>query len=143
MLRAMSAKHRFVTTFQKFVLNPLVRPLAGFIPGIVLLETTGRKTGDTRRNPVGGRREGNTLWIVAEQGRRANYVRNLEADPSVRVRIRGKWCEGHAQLVPDDDARRRAVWVGLLNGATVRLMGTELLTIRIELDPGTSREARA
>jgi hypothetical protein len=34
------------------------------------------------------------FWIVAEHGRRANYVRNIEANPRVRVRVGRRWHEG-------------------------------------------------
>lgn len=128
-------KFRLVTTFQKYILNPLAKPLAGLIPGIVLLETKGRRSGKARRNPVGGRIDGDHLWIVAEHGRKANYVRNIQAGPQVRVRVRGKWRTGSARLLPEDDARKRALWVGKLNGATVRLVGTDLVTVRVTLDP--------
>lgn len=85
-----SAKTRAVRFTQKYLLNPPVRALfaLGLVPPThVLLETTGRKSGRPRQNPVGNGLDGDTLWIVAEHGHRANYVRNLEADPHVRVKI--------------------------------------------------------
>ena len=51
----------------------------------MIVETTGRVSGKKRRTVVGCHREGTTIWVVAEQGRRAGYVRNLEANPSVRL----------------------------------------------------------
>jgi deazaflavin-dependent oxidoreductase (nitroreductase family) len=102
----------------------------------VLLETTGRKSGQPRRNPVGNGLDGDTLWIVAEHGRGASYVRNLEADPRVRVKIGRRWRSGTATVLPDDDPRARLDRLGRrVNGAMVRAMGTDLLTIRVDLDP--------
>jgi deazaflavin-dependent oxidoreductase (nitroreductase family) len=124
-------KRRLVTTFQKYLLNPLVRRIAGVIPGPVLLETTGRRTGRPRTTPVGAVLEGNGLWVVAEQGRHAAYVRNIEANPRVRVRSKGRWRSGTATLRPDVDGKTYARG---LNGAVVRIVGTELLAIRIDLD---------
>ena len=72
-----------------------------------MLETIGRKSGLPRRNPVGDGLDGDTFWIVAEHGRRAAYVRNIEANPRVRVRVRGKWRSGTAVTLPDDDPRER------------------------------------
>ena len=52
----------------------------------------------------------------------------------------GRWREGTARLVPGDDPRERLRYVAArrpiaeLNAATVRLMQTALLTIRIDLD---------
>jgi deazaflavin-dependent oxidoreductase (nitroreductase family) len=134
-----SAKARAVRLFQKYVLNPPVRALfaLGVVPPThVLLETTGRKTGLPRRNPVGNGLDGDTLWIVAEHGRDASYVRNLEADPRVRVKIGRHWRTGIATILPDDDPRARLQRIGRpVNGFMVRTVGTDLLTIRVDLDP--------
>jgi deazaflavin-dependent oxidoreductase (nitroreductase family) len=134
-----SAKARAVRLFQKYVLNPPVRALfaLGVVPPThVLLETTGRKTGLPRRNPVGNGLDGDTLWIVAEHGRDASYVRNLEADPRVRVKIGRHWRTGTAAILPDDDPRARLQRIGRpINGFMVRTVGTDLLTIQVDLDP--------
>lgn len=53
------------------------------------LETTGRASGLPRRTPLGGRRVGESFWLVSEFGERSQYVRNIKADPRVRVRLRG------------------------------------------------------
>jgi deazaflavin-dependent oxidoreductase (nitroreductase family) len=124
-------KRRLVTTFQKYLLNPVVKRVAGVIPGPVLLETTGRRTGRARTTPVGAVADGNALWVVAEQGRSAAYVRNIEANPSVRVRSKGRWRAGTAMLRPDVPAK---TYTRGLNGAVVRIVGTDLLAIRIDLD---------
>jgi len=63
------------------LLNPvMVRLLeAGLVPrGWALLETTGRSSGVPRRVPVGDGLRGERFWIVAEHGRHADYVRNME-----------------------------------------------------------------
>ncbi len=137
-------KYRVVTFFQRRLFNPVVRPLLERgvrIPGYAVLETTGRKSGLPRRTPVGDGLDGDTFWIVAEHGRRAGYVRNIEANPRVRVRVRGKWRGGTAVPMPDDDPRERQRFLGELsrsarvNAAAVRTFGTDLLTVRIDLDP--------
>jgi hypothetical protein len=50
------------------------------------------------------------------------------------VRIGGRWRSGTAHLLPDDDALRRLGNLPRLNSAVVRLMGSDLLTIRVDLD---------
>jgi deazaflavin-dependent oxidoreductase (nitroreductase family) len=134
-----SAKARVVRFVQKYLLNPPVRALfaLGLVPPThVLLETTGRKTGRPRQNPVGNGLDGDTLWIVAEHGRSASYVRNLEADPRVRVKIGRRWRNGTATVLPDDDVQARLQRIGRpVNGFMVRAVGTDLLTIRVDLDP--------
>jgi deazaflavin-dependent oxidoreductase (nitroreductase family) len=132
-------KRRLVTKLQVRVLNPPIRALAarGLAPSVALLETTGRKSGEPRRTPVsnGYDRATDTFWIVAEHGRKAAYVRNIEANPRVRLRIGRRWRTGTAHVLDGDDVRaRQRVAVSRLNAATVRAMGTELLTIRVDLD---------
>jgi deazaflavin-dependent oxidoreductase (nitroreductase family) len=132
-------KRRLITALQVRLLNPPIRALAarGLAPGVALLETTGRKSGRPRRTPVtnGLERGSNTFWLVAEQGRKAAYVRNIEADPRVRVRVGRRWRAGVGQVLDDDDARERQRGMPRLHAATVRAMGTELVTVRIDLDP--------
>jgi deazaflavin-dependent oxidoreductase (nitroreductase family) len=134
-------KFRVVTFIQGRVLNPMVKAVVRRVPvpGWALLETTGRKTGLARTTPVGDGLEGQTFWIVSEHGWRSAYVRNIEADPRVRVRVRGRWRTGTAHVMPDDDPRERQRRLGRrflarLNAAAVRGWGTELLTVRIDLD---------
>lgn len=134
-------KFRVVTFVQGRVFNPLVKATLRRVPvpGWSLLETTGRKTGLKRTTPVGDGLEGSRFWIVAEHGRRAAYVRNIEADPRVRVRVRGRWRAGTAQVLPDDDPLERQRLLGRrltarLNALLVRGWSTDLLTVRIDLD---------
>jgi deazaflavin-dependent oxidoreductase (nitroreductase family) len=123
-------KHRLVTGFQRHLANPLNRRL----PFQTLLETTGRASGLPRRTPVGGRRVGRSFWLVSEFGHRSQYVRNIQADPRVRVRIGGHWHTGTARLLPDDDPVARLRSLPRFNSAAVRALGTDLLTIRVDLD---------
>ncbi|GGJ83995.1 nitroreductase [Streptomyces camponoticapitis] len=123
-------KHRAVTTLQRWVANPLSRRM----PRQVLLETTGRTSGQPRRTPVGGTRVGQEFWLVSEYGDKSHYVRNIMADPRVRVRIKGTWHTGTAHPVPEDDPRARLKSLPKGNSAMVRLVGTNLLTVRVDLD---------
>jgi deazaflavin-dependent oxidoreductase (nitroreductase family) len=126
-------KRQLVTGFQKYVLNPVTKPFAGYV-GPSLLETTGRKSGKPRRTPVGAKFKGGSYWIVAEQGKHANYVRNIEANKRVRIRHKRKWHDGKAHVLHNENPRPHTHG---LNGLMVRLVGTELLVIRI--DPSERR----
>ncbi len=136
---AMSLKRAVVRTMQKYVVNPPARLLArrGWLGDYVVLETSGRTTGLPRQTPVGMKIDGDQAWMVAEHGRHADYVRNIEANPSVRVNVGGRWRDGTAHLLDDDDpvARLHSLWGRRGNTPAVRAAGTELLTIRIDLDP--------
>jgi deazaflavin-dependent oxidoreductase (nitroreductase family) len=132
-------KRRVSTFFSARLLNPLVKAAANAgipLPSVAILETTGRKSGEPRRTPVGKALQGNTFWIVAEHGRRANYVRNLTADPRVRVKLGRRWRTGTAHPMPDDDWRERQRRIpNKLNSAVVRIAGSDPMTVRIDLDP--------
>ena len=126
----MSLKRQFVHRVQRFVVNPLGRKLP-----VTQLETTGRKSGQPRRTAVGGKVIGNQFWMVSEHGDHSDYVYNIKANPKVRVRIgAGEWRTGTAHLLPDDDPWERMRSLPRLNNFGVKTMGTELLTIRVDLD---------
>ena len=140
-------KHRVVHFLQKYLLNPPIKFLfaIGLVPpGYGLLETIGRKSGKPRRTPVGNGLVGKQFWIVAEHGQKAGYVRNIAGDPRVRLKLRegprARWHTGTAHLLPDDDPLERQRWLAsqlpgsALNAAAVRFFGTQLLTVRIDLD---------
>ena len=132
-------KRRISTTLANRVVNPIVRWAVrhDLAPGsYAILETTGRRSGQPRRTPVGHRVDGDTVWVVAEHGAKAAYVRNIGANPRVRIKLRDGWRAGTARVVEDDDPRARLRRMGLrFNALVVRLMGTDLLTVRINLDP--------
>ncbi|GAA2247507.1 MULTISPECIES: nitroreductase/quinone reductase family protein [Streptomyces] len=123
-------KYRAATAFQRRIGNPVLRRM----PFQTLLETTGRVSGLPRRTPVGGRRVGGSFWLVSEFGERSQYVRNIQADPRVRVRVRGRWHTGTARLLPDDDPLARLRTLPRFNSAAVRAFGAGLLTVRVDLD---------
>ena len=140
-------KHRIVHFLQKYLLNPPIKLLFAIgivLPGYALLETTGRKTGKSRRTPVGNGLVGVHFWIVAEHGQKAGYVRNIAASPRVRLKLRdglrARWYTGTANLLSEDDPRNRQRWLAnhlpssASNAAAVRFVGTQLLTVRIDLD---------
>jgi deazaflavin-dependent oxidoreductase (nitroreductase family) len=139
-------KNRIAHVLQKYLLNPPIK-LAFAIglapPGYALLETTGRTSGKSRRTPVGDGRLGGQFWIVAEHGRKAGYVLNIKRNPRVRLKLRdglrARWHTGTAHLLLDDDPIERQRWLARQvpgsgrNAAAVRLFGTQLLTVRIDL----------
>ncbi|HUC36310.1 MAG TPA: nitroreductase/quinone reductase family protein [Acidimicrobiales bacterium] len=79
-------------------------------------------------------RIGDTFWLVAVDPRDAAYVKNIEANPHVRVQLCDQWRCGEAHLLPDDDARKRMLALNPVNGLFILLAGREHLTIRVDLD---------
>lgn len=140
--------HRVLHPLQQRLVNPIVRlawDLKLPIPGDALLETTGRRTGRLRYTPVCDGSDGETFWLVSQRGRHADWVRNLAANPRVRVKVgggpRAGWRTGTAHILDDDDARERRRILGRGNLArrlcvcTSKAIDTSPLTVRIDLDP--------
>jgi deazaflavin-dependent oxidoreductase (nitroreductase family) len=127
--RGVSLKRQVVHRVQRLVVNPIGRQLP-----VTMLETTGRKSGQPRHTAVGGKVIDNQFWMVSEHGEHSDYVHNIKANPAVRLRIRGQWRNGTAHLLPDDDPRQRLRSLPRLNSMGVVTMGTDLLTIRVDLD---------
>jgi len=135
--------------FERWVFNPPMLLLLhiGLAPrAFALLETTGRRTGKRRRTPVGNGLAGDVFWLVAETAD-GGYVRNLRAQPRVRVKVGGRWHSGTASFVEDDDclARRSRIdsgngVIGRLDGmvfrASARIAGNTPVTVRIQLEAG-------
>lgn len=139
----MASGGRLQRTLEKFVFNPPNRLLLrlGIAPrAFALLETTGRHSGRRRLTPVGNGPDGKVFWIVSEHGDRSNYVKNLLADPKVRVKVRRVWYTGTATVVVDDDAygRRRALdrkngIVGRADEVIFRASASRPKTVRVDL----------
>lgn len=134
----MSAKRNFSRFVSNRLVNPVMRRLLEH--GLAskthaLLETTGRSSGLPRQVPIGNGLRGNQFWIVTEHGYAADYVKNIQRNPRVRVKVGRQWYPGTAHLLPNDDvaARLRALRRPV-NDALVRMVGTEHLTIRVDLD---------
>jgi deazaflavin-dependent oxidoreductase (nitroreductase family) len=133
-----SRKYRVITTLERGS-NRLIRLAlrAGCAPrAFALLETTGRRTGQPRLTPVGNGLHGDTFWLVAAHGTQADYVRNLRAEPRVRVKAGGVWRAGTAVVLPGDDSAARSRSLPYQWDAAIgRLMASAPLTIRIDLVP--------
>jgi deazaflavin-dependent oxidoreductase (nitroreductase family) len=147
--RRTQRKRQRSRAFERRVVNPLIRRavFAGrFGSTYAVLETTGRRTGATRRTPVANGLQDDTFWLISAHGPHAHYFQNLLAQPRVRIGLadRGhlRWRAGMAHPVPEDDARRRHRELGRgrlgyrLDGLLLRSTATALTTVRIDLDPG-------
>ena len=83
--------------------------------------------------------DGDRFWIVTEHGLRSNYVRNLLAEPHVRINADGEWRTGIAHVVPEDPQARLGRIAEInprarANIDIVRRSATELRVIRVDLD---------
>ena len=120
-----------------------------FAPTLVMLTTTGRRSGAPRPVVLDvARHDADGLWVIAGDGMRARWVLNLLADPDVEVRHRGRRWRGRATVGGMDAGdlnvaiyRDRPAYVRLIyrligerirGEADVRRLAEGTLAIRIE-----------
>lgn len=127
--------------------------LSFLVPTLVMLVTTGRRTG--RRRPVVldvARLDGDGVWVLAGDGTQAGWVRNLVADPRVEVWHRGRRWNGRASVGgvdPTDLAvgiyRARPTYARLIyrligerirDDDDVRRLSRDNVAVRIAREPG-------
>jgi deazaflavin-dependent oxidoreductase (nitroreductase family) len=68
---------------------------------LVLLTTTGRKTGKQRRKCVRAIRRGNSVYIVSIGGPEMAWLKNIQANPDISLRIAGGTFAGRARELSD------------------------------------------
>ncbi|MBN1454485.1 MAG: nitroreductase family deazaflavin-dependent oxidoreductase [Anaerolineales bacterium] len=74
-------------------------PIVGKI--ILLLTTTGRKTGLKRVTPLQYEEIDGKYFFGAARGLKADWVRNIQANPQVEVRVKSLNFQGQAEVVTD------------------------------------------
>ncbi len=74
-------------------------PLFGRV--ILLLTTTGRKTGRPRVTPLQYEEVDGTIYISAARGRQADWFRNIVANPNVQIQCKANKFRGVAEPITD------------------------------------------
>ncbi len=74
-------------------------PLIGRI--ILLLTTTGRRSGMKRVTPLQYEMIGSDYYLGSARGVKADWVRNIQSNPQVDVRVGAKHFHGTAEVVTD------------------------------------------
>lgn len=85
---------------------------------LVLLTTTGRRSGDRRTTPLMVHRIDGRVLVVASANASPTdpaWVRNLEADPHVHVELDGEEFDGVAHVLAGDE--RTAAWSAIVGYA--------------------------
>jgi hypothetical protein len=109
MTAALAPLRRAFRVFNHWVAAPLIRagggpllttPVAG---SILLLRTTGRKSGLTREAPLGYTVIDGRIVVVAGYGRGAHWFRNAMTDPEVEVLLPGALIAGLRKRSPNRD----------------------------------------
>jgi F420H(2)-dependent quinone reductase len=99
----------------------------------IVVETIGRRSGRRRRVPVGVTEEAGKLFVVVEDGGRADWVRNvLQQDGRLRVFHSGTWKPAHLRMTgrnPESYLAR----MNRLHAALVRRHSSEPAVAEISL----------
>ena len=76
-----------------------------FVPSLVMITTTGRRSGRPRRVVLDvARKDSRGLWVLAADGSQARWVKNLAADPRCGIQHRGRRYEARATVWPPGDS---------------------------------------
>jgi deazaflavin-dependent oxidoreductase (nitroreductase family) len=108
---------------------------AAAIEGVLV--TTGRASGEPREVTLWFAVTGGRVVLLSGGGRDAHWVRNLEADPRVRLRAGGVEVTGHARVVrggPEDPGVREAI---ASKYGTTGLRTWLRTALPVVIDPGT------
>lgn len=76
---------------------------------VMVLVHKGRKSGLLRKTPVNYAVVDDQIYCTAAFGQRADWYRNVVADPHVQVWLPDGWYAGEAEEVPPDDPQRLAL----------------------------------
>ena len=113
------------------------------------LTTRGRRTGRPHMIEIWFGASDTGVFMLSGGGRRADWVRNLQADPSVKVRVGSRTYTGTARLVedPDEDARARrllaAKYQSWREGKPLSRWASTALLVAIDLQGGTLSDGGA
>ena len=105
------------------------------------LATIGRTSGRRRVIEIWFATDGRIVYFLAGGGRRAHWVRNIEADDRVQLRIGGTTVAGRGRIVTDDeeDLRARQLVAGKYQrwtpGTALSGWASASLPVAVELDP--------
>jgi deazaflavin-dependent oxidoreductase (nitroreductase family) len=126
----------------------LVRAGRGPAGVVLVLTTTGRKSGLRRETPLQYEQVGEDYYIASARGPRADWFRNLQANPRVEVEVQGKRFAALAE--PVTDPLRIADFLALrlerhprMVGLIMRLEGFPLRYTRADLEKFAAGKALA
>jgi deazaflavin-dependent oxidoreductase (nitroreductase family) len=93
------AKMKNIQKIHRFLYAMGLGPLIGRI--ILLLTTIGRKSGQPRVTPLQYERIGSDYFVGAARGLKADWVRNIQSNPQVEVRVGANRFRASAEVLTD------------------------------------------
>ncbi len=107
-----AARLHGVTRFTRYPQAGIVRLFRRYFesaPGWVLITTTGRKSGLPREVLLPCERFDGGLIVISTYGERSNWMRNMRANPRVRITCAGWRVNGRAEIVHDRATKQSLV----------------------------------
>src|SRR5436190_18881093 len=109
--RIMVEFQKAATRGHRMLLQSPLGPLLSTTPfgRLLVLHTTGRRSGQVRETPLSYTKDGDTYVVIASDGgspRDPDWHLNLQADPEAEVDVRGRRCRLHAETVGGDERER-------------------------------------
>jgi deazaflavin-dependent oxidoreductase (nitroreductase family) len=109
--------------------------------GVCHLQTTGRTSGKPRTIEIWFATDGERIYMLAGGRHRTHWVRNLVANPEVRVRIGGQTLTGVARVIEGEEremlARRMlaAKYQGWAEGRPMSSWASGSLPVEVAFNP--------
>lgn len=76
---------------------------------VMVITTTGRRSGRKISTPIAYVRDGETVLALTHAPARSNWYTNLRARPEALLEIRGEAMPVHAEFIDDESGRQAAV----------------------------------
>lgn len=111
---------------------------------ILLLTTTGRKSGRRRVTPLQYEEIEGCYYLGAARGLKSDWVRNIQADSQVEIRVKKRYFSGRAEIIQDpgritDFLEERLRRHPTMVGGILRSEGVHLPPRRSELEEYAKR----
>jgi len=113
---------------------------------VLLLTTTGRKSGLPRVTPLQYEQDGEVFYVASARGIQADWFRNVQANPQVQVQVGERYLCGVAEAVTNPQRiadflalrlKRHPLMIGML----MRLEGLPLRYTRQDLERFAAQKA--
>jgi deazaflavin-dependent oxidoreductase (nitroreductase family) len=98
---------------------------------VLYLTTVGRKSGQPREIEIWFVTYQGRFYLLAERGHRANWVRNIRANPDVSIRIKQHQLRAHGRIL--DAEHDRQEWDAVVHLARRKYRWGEGLPVAIEV----------
>jgi deazaflavin-dependent oxidoreductase (nitroreductase family) len=106
---------------------------------VLLLTTTGRKSGQPRVTPLQYEQVGETIYLGASRGLKSDWVHNILADNRVEIQLKSRRFRGTAEVITDPN--RIIEFLALRLRSHPRMVGAMLKTNGLSNPPTNAQLA--